>query len=118
MAGTNKVEDLKDPSCTKGICATSPGWIIVEFNGSYDFEEIEVAGWGGNSGIWASSNGASSRILVSDNKNDWIDVGALPSNLTHTKSIVKLTQKCSAKYIKFVGTSYLGLGYLEIKTES
>ena len=40
-AGTNKVEDLKDRSLKKGICATSPGWIVIELNDEWEFKWSE-----------------------------------------------------------------------------
>ena len=117
LAGTNNVEDLLDKSCMKGICATSPGWIIIEFNDIFDFEELEIAGWGGNSGIWAASNGSNSRIEVSIDKVVWNNVGTIPSTYSSSIIPVKLTKSVSARFIKFVGTSSLGIGFLKIKTD-
>ena len=116
MAGTNLVEDLKDTSCKKGICAISPGWILIEFNDIFEFEEIEAAGWNGNTTIWAVGNGAGTPIFVSEDKITWEQVGTL-DGLCDTIILIKLTKRCSAQYIKFVSTGYLGLGYLNIKTD-
>jgi hypothetical protein len=112
-AGTNKVEDLKDRSCNKGICAVSPGWIIIELNNEWEFDEIEIGGWGGNSSLWGSSNGSSAAILTSKDKKTWITVGTIPSNYSNVVQNVKLT-KSTGRYIKFNGNSYLGIGYLNI----
>ena len=117
QAGTNKLEDLLDASCEKGICSDSPGWIIIEFNDLFDFEEIEVGGWNGNSSIWASSNGSNASIEVSIDKNKWEKVGNLPSNFNGSVSLVILNKICSASYIKFNHNSYLGIGYLKIITK-
>jgi hypothetical protein len=35
MSGTNNVQYLKDITFNKGICDTSPGWIIFELNTIY-----------------------------------------------------------------------------------
>ena len=45
-AGTQRVEDLKDRSMTKGICATNT--ITIELNNELEFDEIEIAGWSGD----------------------------------------------------------------------
>jgi hypothetical protein len=113
MAGTNNVQDLKDKSCTKGICATSPGWIIIELNNEWDFDEIELAGWGGNTNIWGASNGSNATILTSKDRYNWTTVGTIPSNYNSVIQTVKLTRS-SGRYIKFQGNSYLGIGYLNI----
>ena len=66
-AGTNLIEDLnnfEDRTAMKGICAISPGWIILELNREIEIEKIEVAGWGGNTGLWGVSNGFSAQILT------------------------------------------------------
>ena len=115
IAGTQKIEDIndfEDRSCQKGICAISPGWIILELNREIEFNEIEVAGWAGNSGIWASSNGSGSSLLTSVDKSTWLDVGTVGNNFG-TISNVKVT-KSKAKWIKIQGTSYLGIGYFKI----
>lgn len=115
LAGTQEVaclNNIDDRTLTKGICATSPGIITLTLNREVEFEEVEIAGWGGNTGIWASTNGASSKILTSTDKNNWVQVGNTGSNYG-TISKIKLT-KSKAKYIKIEGTSYLGLGYLRI----
>ncbi len=115
IAGTQKIEDLndfEDRTCMKGICAISPGWIILELNRETEFDEVEVGGWQGNTGIWASTNGNGARILTSINKSNWVDVGTVGSNLsTITKQ--KLT-KSKAKWIKIQGTGYTGIGYFKI----
>lgn len=115
-AGTNKLEDMnnfEDRSQMKGICANSPGWIIFELNRELEFDEIEIGGWKGNSGIWANSNGSGSQILTSTDKNTWTNIGTIPSN--YGPSIVKTKVTCTrAKYVKLQGTGYLGVGYFRI----
>ena len=78
--GSNKVEDLKDRSLRLGIVSNTPGWIIVELNKEWEFEEIEIGGFNGNSNAFASTNGANSAILTSKDKSNWITVGTIPSN--------------------------------------
>ena len=112
-AGTHNVQDLKDISCMKGICANTPGWITVEMNGVYEFDTIEVGGWKANSYLWSPSNGAGALIKTSKDNSTWIDVGKIPLNFSGTVIKVSLTNS-SAKYIKFQHNSYLGLAYLKV----
>jgi hypothetical protein len=113
-AGTNSVKDLKDKSLTKGICTNSPGWIIIELNNEWEFNELEVAGWNGNSTLWSKANGAGASIQTSKDKTNWTTVGTIPTNYGDTIQTAKLTRS-SGRYIKFNHTSYLGIGYLNIK---
>jgi len=112
-AGTNKVEDLDDKSLLKGICATSPGWIIIEMNTETLIEKIEIGGWNGNTGLWAASNGSLATIYTSQDKDDWKQVGTIPDDYGAKIQTVSLT-KSSAKYLKFESGSYLGIGYLKV----
>jgi hypothetical protein len=113
-AGTQKVEDLKDRNLNTGICAISPGWIVLELNNEWEFEEIEIAGWNGNSTLWFNGNGSGASIMTSKDKKTWKTVGTIPSNYASSITTVKLT-KSIARYIKFNHNSYVGLGYLKIK---
>lgn len=115
QAGTQDVEHLnnhEDKTLKNGICATSPGRITFELNREVEFSELDVAGWGGDTGIWATSNGSGARILTSTDKSTWVDVGTVGSNYSNISKIT-LT-KSKAKYIKFESSSYLGIGYLKI----
>lgn len=96
-----------------GIVAASPGWIIIEFNKEWEFEEIEIAGFNGNTSAFAVSNGANCQILTSKDKSNWVSVGSIPGNYGAFIQKVRLT-KSSAKYIKFQHNSYLGIGYLDV----
>jgi hypothetical protein len=113
-AGNGKLEDLSNKTCLKGICANSPGWIIIQLNYEWDFEAIEIGGWKGNSTLWYSDNGAGASIMTSTDKVNWITVGIIPYGFGNGIQTVKLT-KSTGRYIKFNGTSYVGLGYLKIK---
>jgi hypothetical protein len=98
----------------KGVCAGSPGWIIVEMKRECEFEEMEIAGWKGNSTIWYCENGSGANILTSMDKEKWTQVGNIPSGYGSKIAKVKV-KKSFAKYIKFQYTSYIGIGYLNIK---
>ena len=118
LAGTNNIDDLnnfEDRSLTRGICATHPGWIIIELSREVEFEEIEVGGWNGNTNIWANSNGSGAQIMISTDKINWINVGTIPSNYGTAIQTVKLSRKAIAKWVKFQHNSYLGIGYIKIK---
>jgi hypothetical protein len=112
-AGTNRIDDLCDKSCNKGICAISPGWIIIELNFLWEFEELSISGWRGNSSVWYADNGSGASIQTSTDKTVWKTVGTIPSGFGNTVTKVKLTRS-TAKYIKFNHNSYLGIGYLHI----
>lgn len=114
-AGTNKIEDLTSKNLNiGGICADKPGWLIVELNNEWEFEEIEVGGWCGNQNLWYSGNGGGSKIFTSVDKEKWKSVGTLSSGFANKIVTVKL-HRSFGRYIKFEHNNYLGLGYLFIK---
>jgi hypothetical protein len=113
-AGTQKIEDLEDKNLDTGICAKSPGMIIIELNGEWTFEDIELAGWNGNSSLWYSGNGSGATIETSIDKTKWKNVGTIPSNYATVITPVKL-KISTARFIKFSHSIYVGLGYLKIK---
>jgi hypothetical protein len=119
LAGTNNVEDLnnfEDRTCMKGICTNYPGWIVLELNRECEWEEAEIGGWRGNTNIYSSSNGSGAAIMTSMDKNTWTTVGTIPSNYANGPTPVKCTRS-RCKYVKFNGSSYLGIGYFKIKKE-
>jgi len=98
----------------KGVCTGSPGWIVVEMKRECEFEEMEIAGWKGDPTIWYAENGSGATILTSNDKEKWTQVGSIPSG--YGNKIVKVKVKKSyGKWIKFQYTSYLGIGYLNVK---
>jgi hypothetical protein len=97
----------------KGICTNYPGWIVLELNRECEFEDCEIGGWKGNTNIYASSNGSGASIMTSIDKVNWTTVGSIPSNFGNAITPVKVT-RTKAKYVKFNGTSYLGVGYFKI----
>jgi hypothetical protein len=113
LVGTNKIEDLSDISMMKGICAVSPGWIIIELNGEWEINGLEVGGYKGNTSYWGADNGTGASIKVSTDKVTWSTVGTIPSSFGVTPKTVTFSS-VSAKYIKFDYTSYLGIGYLRV----
>jgi hypothetical protein len=114
VIGSNKIEDLKDKNLATGILSNSPGWIVIELNAEWEFDQIEVGGYNGNTTLWYPGNGANSQILTSKDKTTWKSVGTLPSTYAATITTVFLT-KSVARYIKFQHNNYVGLGYLRIK---
>jgi hypothetical protein len=113
-AAVDRVKDLKDKSCMKGICTKSPGWIHIELNGEWEFDSLEIGGWLGNAQLWYPDNGAGASILTSVDNETWITVGSIPYGYGNSIATVKLI-KSSARFIKFSSNSYLGIGYLFIK---
>jgi len=115
-AGTNKIEDINnfsDRSMTKGIVCNTPGWIIFEINREVEFDTLEIAGYNGNSNIFASSNGSGSQISASLDKISWNNIGTIPTNFGGSIQKTKVTQT-RAKFIKLQSTGYLGVGYFRI----
>jgi hypothetical protein len=118
QAGTNNIEHLnnfEDRSMRNGICANYPGWIIIELTREVEFDEFEVGGWNGNNNIWASSNGSGSQVMVSVDKSNWNTIGTIPTNYGTAIQTVRTTSKAKGKFVKFQGTSYVGIGYFKIK---
>ena len=117
VAGTGRLEDLTDRSLQKGICATSPGWILFTLNDEFILKELDIGGYCGNASLWNSTNGEGGNIQTSVDKITWVTVGAIPTGFGSDIKTVILT-KSSAKYIKFSSTTYLGIGYLSIRAQS
>ena len=112
-AGTNLLLDINDSSCMKGICANSPGWIIIELNKVWEFDLIEIGGWRGDSQLWYADNGAGASISTSLDNNKWLKVGVIPTGYGTEIKQVSLSRS-KARYIKFHFSSYLGIGYLNV----
>jgi hypothetical protein len=113
-AGTHKVEDLTDRSLSKGICVQSPYYITIELNYEHEIDEIEIGGYNGNTGIWYPGNGSGSKILTSKDGINFAEVGSIPSNYGASIQIIKIPSSI-AKFVKFQHTSYLGIGFLNLR---
>lgn len=116
-AGTGRLEDLSDKSLKKGICAISPGFITFTLNDEFKLSELDIGGYCGNSTVWNSANGEGANIQVSLDKITWKTIASIPSGFGSEIKTVFL-DKSLAKYVKFTSTSYLGIGYLNIRAES
>ena len=112
-AGTVNYKDLKDKTLKKGVCTGSPGWIIMELNSDWEFEEMEIGGYTGDPELWYSGNGSGAAIETSNDKKTWVKVGSIPSNYANAITKVKV-KKSTAKYVRFTHTSYLGVGYVNV----
>lgn len=118
IAGTNKLSDLRDRTCLKGICTGMNGIITFEFAEPIEIGKIEIGGYQGKKHFWSSSNGAGSIISVSMNKTFWTDIGSLSSSYGPQIEFIssKVVQK--AKYLRFSCKLYLGIGYLKVYPQS
>lgn len=114
LAGTQSIEDLLDRDTKKGICSKTPGKILFELNDTWEFDEIEVAGWTGDTAIWTPGNGQNASISTSLDGKEYKIVGALPSNFSGVISAVKIA-KTKARFLKFESKGLVGLGFLSIK---
>lgn len=112
--GTNSVKDLSDTSLEKGICAIAPGWISIALNKEIIFDEIRIGGYNGNSTGWFVGNGCGAKIQSSMDGNEWKEIGTIPPEFGHIIQKLQVTSS-KAKFIKFVHTDMLGIGFLEIK---
>lgn len=113
-AGTQIVDDVKNKDLTKGICAKSPGFITFELNGNWEFEEIEIAGWNGDTKIWYPGNGSGAKIYTSEDKEKWTQVGTVSSSYA-SKIVTCKLKRSQGRYLKFEHNSFVGLGYLFVK---
>lgn len=117
IVGTNKAEDLNDPSPLTGTCMTSPAWILLELNKEFQFDTIHIQGYTGNTNAWSPDNGVGANVKVSSDKKSWLTFGTIPTGFgynpkTITSSLVK------AKYLKIEGNSYLGIGHIRVENSS
>jgi len=114
--GSHDVKDLADKDLNKGITVMSPYTIIIEFNMTQTFNQIEVGGFNGDNNNFGVTNGSNAQIFVSSDKVNWgSEVGKLPSDYGNQIQTVTLNMTVTAKYIKFQHNTYLGMGYLNIK---
>lgn len=114
VAGSNRIEDLNDRSLHNGICAKSPGWIIFQLNDVFELSAVDIGGFTKDPVLWAPSNGANAVILGSTDKNNWTEIGKLPSTFGPSIIRVNLTV-AKVRYLKFDHHSYLGIGYLHLQ---
>lgn len=56
----------------------------------WDFNQIEIGGYCGNTTLWGATNGSSSEIFTSKDKSNWTSVGNLPSNYGYQSVNVNL----------------------------
>jgi len=114
IAGSNLLDDIRNPDLTVGaICAITPGVITFKLNSDWEFAEIQVGGYKGNTTLWYPENGSGAQISTSEDGKEWKKVGKIPSGYGKETKTVKLT-KSTARYIKFNHTTYLGISYLKI----
>lgn len=114
VIGNNDLLRINDESLKYGICCNSPGWIEFELNCVSEFDSIKIGGYQGDTNAWYPGNGAGAQILVSENGKKYEKVGNVSTMFSKEITEVSLNSTVSAKYIKLVHSSYLGVGYLYI----
>ena len=112
-AGTNIIEDIVNPNGNTGICAKAPGWIIIELNDLWQFEELIIGGYRGNKSFWFPDNGVGAEISISTDNYKWIPIGNIPPGFGTENKSIKVCE-LEARYIKFSCSSYIGIGYLQV----
>jgi len=111
--GTNRLEDLESRDLNSGFAIMSPGWIVIQLSNEHLITRCEIGGYGGNTTNFSPSYGCNAQILTSIDKNNWTEVGRLPSNYSDRFTMINLTpSRCI--YIKISHSSYLGIGFLKL----
>jgi hypothetical protein len=113
VVGTNIPKDLKDKTLQKGIVANTPGVITLTLSRDVEFQEIEIAGYNGNSTAWFVGHGRGAKILTSPDNSKWTEVGIIPPEFGHEIKKVPI-KKTKAKYLRFSHTDFLGIGFLQV----
>lgn len=111
--GDNDIYSINDESMQRGICCKSPGWIEFELNSNWEFDMIKIGGYQGNKSAWYPGNGCGAQVHVSENGKDYTKVGNIPSKFAKEICEVKFSQ-VTAKFVKIIHSSYLGIGYFNI----
>ena len=88
--------------------------IMFELNDVWDFDEMEIAGFTGNTSLWTPGNVQNASISSSLDNKEYKNIGALPSNFSGVVTTIKVA-RTKARFIKFESKSLLGLGFLQIK---
>jgi hypothetical protein len=112
--GNSSLEDIKSRTLNSGFALNSPGMLIIELNQEWEFCEIEIGGYKGNTSYFAASNGCGAQITTSLNKTQWNIVGTVPYGYENDIQTVKF-KPTTAKYVKIQHTSYLGIGFINVK---
>jgi hypothetical protein len=113
--GEKDVKLLNDTNLNTGLCTTSPGWMIIELSREVDFDQLDIGGYIGKSDwVYATGYGSGAKIQTSTDKKSWNQVGYIPSGFGTVIMNTQLTRS-KAKYIKFEGTTWLGIGHVKIK---
>lgn len=109
------LESIMDGNENTGICAISPGWIVLRLNRNVIINNITVCGYGGYKSGWGKTNGSGAKINISADGFNWEEIPEILPDLNSIKKIV-LSNPKKAIAIKFVHNSYLGLSIVNINT--
>lgn len=113
LVGSNILEDVINPDPNLGVCCKCPGNIIFELNKPYKIRALDIAGYKGNPDMWFEENGVNSKISLSIDKVNWVEVGFIPKDFG--KSVQHLDIMITlAKFIKFNSSAHIGIGYLKL----
>lgn len=112
--GNYSIENIQNQENIGGICVQSPYEIVFELNLSHRLKGIKLKGYSENLSYWASSNGEGSVISISEDNINFSTIGKVPSGFGSTvKEVVFNNEDSKGKYLKFKGSSYLGIGYID-----
>jgi hypothetical protein len=108
-----KLLHIKGNSSGYGTSTTN-SWILFAFECESIVSKIEIAALSYNKpSTFATNQGKDSIIQTSLDGTTFVEVGRIPDNYSTTPIVIKL-KKSRARYLKFIHTSYIGIGYLVI----
>lgn len=114
IIGNNTIDRIEDQSLMFGVVSNYPGWITFELNAECEFEELDIGGYRGNPNYFAQNHGVSANISVSTDNQTWMMTSAtIPSGFGDEVKRVRFNQRMRARYVKFHGNAYIGIGYLK-----
>ena len=97
-----------------GIAVNSPFTITLQLMFEVEVKRLTIQGFNLNSSSFSPSNGSNAIIYVGKTENTMIKVGNLPSNYGATITTIDLNTVVLGKYISFVHTTHIGIGFLKV----
>jgi hypothetical protein len=82
----------------------------------FNVASLDIGGYIGDPGLWNPINGANSKIRVSIDGHNWETIGTLPPSYGNSIQKLKFQRVMRFKYIQFINTTYVGIGYLKLIT--
>jgi len=107
---------LHDKNLNTAILTAGSGqdFIIIHFNKEVTFRKMSIGGFTGDS-QWSNTNGWGTGAIIfsSKDKNDWKQIGVIPSGFGGGIIEFNVTSN-TAMYLKFQHSSWMAIGYVGI----